>query len=177
MKAPPWPPSVWISARRWPAKARLSPSPSPLAPPSTSPWQLTARIARLQLLKVRRGKALQQEDEMQGGGRSSWERSPNCHHQPASQSRIPLMWPWQAWMPTLWKWRKRRRTTTTEVMRKMQFLWIVHVLSAKSTLFLHTKSKLPGISFLEKWPMIIWILEHWSDPFCIVISMWTVWLL
>ena len=106
MKAPLWPPSVWISARRWPAKARLSPSPSPLAPPSTSPWQLTARIARLQLLKVRRGKALQQEDEMQGGGRSSWERSPNCHHQPASQSRIPLMWPWQAWMPTLWKWRR-----------------------------------------------------------------------
>ena len=66
---------------------------------------------------------------------------------------------------------------SVEVMRKMQFLWIVHVLSAKSTLFLHTKSKLPGISSLEKWPMIIWILEHWSDPFCIVISMWTVWLL
>ena len=45
MKAP-WPPSVWISARRWPARARLSPSPSPSAQPSTGSQDTPAPPAK-----------------------------------------------------------------------------------------------------------------------------------
>ena len=35
---PLWPPSAWISARRWPVIKRSSPSRSLLAPPLRSPW-------------------------------------------------------------------------------------------------------------------------------------------
>ena len=67
---PLWPHSAWLSARRWLATARASPSPSPypLAPPSTSPWPPTSRrsLPQYQPPGQSREKALQHGRGMQG---------------------------------------------------------------------------------------------------------------
>ena len=67
-KVPLWPPSAWVSARRWPARASPSPSPYPLAPPSTSPWPPTSRrsLPQYQPPGQSREKALQHGRGMQG---------------------------------------------------------------------------------------------------------------
>ena len=65
-----WHPSAWLSARLWLARAKLSLSPSLLAPPSPSPW--TPRRQHL-CQRRRRSPVLQLWDEMLPEERSSWK--------------------------------------------------------------------------------------------------------
>ena len=65
-----WHPSAWLSARLWLARARLSLSPSLLAPPSPSPW--TPRSLHL-CQRRRRSPVLQLWGEMLKEEKNSWK--------------------------------------------------------------------------------------------------------
>ena len=70
---PPWSPSAWPFAKRWPARARPSTSPLPLAQPFPSPWTPGARS--LKVLWPRRGQAPRRKGGMPSARRNFSTRS------------------------------------------------------------------------------------------------------
>ena len=70
----PWHLSVWPSARRWPARARTSVSPSPSTPASLFPWT-PRRTMWSPRCWQRKGPALLLREGMQEGERSFWKRN------------------------------------------------------------------------------------------------------
>ena len=74
---PPWQHSAWHSAKHWPAKARLSSSPSTLAQASPSLWTPGARTSWIQ--HPRRRPAPQPWKGMRSEEQSSWRERANLH--------------------------------------------------------------------------------------------------
>ena len=73
---PPWSQSAWTSARHWLARARLSTSPSPSAPPSPFPLTQGRRCwPWVPKARPRRSQAPLLSGEMPGAEKTFWKRS------------------------------------------------------------------------------------------------------